>query len=356
MTTVRKTKIRKIFVVLIVVVFLELGIYLIYQSFQNKKNNILSYKENNEIHYKAFLKPNSFFDTPYLEEDKTYITSLIDHLNIDYNYVISFNKPVSGEYTYYLEAVILADKSNNESGNYWTKSFRIGEAKKATINNQKRYVLVENIDVDYNKYNDLLNEFKKSTGVTTDSKLSIRMVVEGNVQNGELKAPINSNLNLTMPLSELAIEGKIDKDAISNKKTIKKKYTDDSPKYFIYRMLGSLFVIVSMGTILVFMHRERVERKKNVYIRRLKKILNTYDSIIVTLQSKPDFKKYNEISVASFEELIDAHSEVRMPINYYQDEHRRRSYFTLINGNEIYTYTLKADVEEEKANEEKKIK
>jgi len=88
----------------------------------------------------------------------------------------------------------------------------------------------------------------------------------------------------------------------------------------------------------------------------LKKILNTYDSIIVTLQSKPDFKKYNEISVASFEELIDAHSEVRMPINYYQDEHRRRSYFTLINGNEIYTYTLKADVEEEKANEEKKIK
>ena len=44
------------------------------------------------------------------------------------------------------------------------------------------------------------------------------------------------------------------------------------------------------------------------------------------------------IKVESFEELIDAHSEVRMPINYYQT--KDYSIFLLFNDNTAWKYVL----------------
>ena len=38
------------------------------------------YREDNSVDYKVFLKENGFFDKPYLEKNKTYITSLIDYI------------------------------------------------------------------------------------------------------------------------------------------------------------------------------------------------------------------------------------------------------------------------------------
>ena len=56
-----------------------------------KKDYIrIGYQENNSINYKVYLKENHYFETPYLEENGWYITNLIDYLDIDYRYIISF--------------------------------------------------------------------------------------------------------------------------------------------------------------------------------------------------------------------------------------------------------------------------
>ena len=66
--------------------------------------------------------------------------------------------------------------------------------------------------------------------------------------------------------------------------------------------------------------------------------MTTYDSIIVNVKDKPNIEDYNVIEVESFEELIDAHSELRMPINFYEEENK--SIFILLNENTAWTYTL----------------
>ncbi len=38
----------------------------------------LKYNEDNSINYKVYLKPNNYFDTQYLGENRTYSTSIID--------------------------------------------------------------------------------------------------------------------------------------------------------------------------------------------------------------------------------------------------------------------------------------
>ena len=43
------------------------------------------------------------------------------------------------------------------------------------------------------------------------------------------------------------------------------------------------------------------------------------------------------------DELIDAHSEIRMPINYYENERTGVCYFTLISDTNAWQYILKSD-------------
>ena len=344
MKTNTEEKIVKTVVLFLIVFLLVLGVFLIFQSFHNKKYNKISYSEDNEVHYKVFLKENNFFDTPYLEEGKTYITSLIDYLNIDFKYQIDFSEKVTGKYEYYLEASIEADKSNNEIGNYWTKDFKISDIKEFNVNNSTNYMIKENINIDYNKYNDLLNEFKKSTGVSTDSRLIIKMVINSKVKNDKIVIPIDSTLVLSMPLSELAIEGTIDTNTDNKEKTVRKEYIDTNIKYLVKRIMGVICIVMSFVLIVSITRLNNYYKKIYAYELKLKKILSTYDGIIVTLEKKPDFTKYNQVNVSNFEELIDAHSEVRMPINYYQE--KRKSYFTLINGNEMYVYVLTREKKE----------
>ena len=80
-------------------------------------------------------------------------------------------------------------------------------------------------------------------------------------------------------------------------------------------------------------------KKSGLYDKELKRILSTYDGIIVNVSSLPDLEKFNVIKVKSFDELLDAHSEVRLPINYYRQ--KNRSTFILVNDTMLWMYILK---------------
>ena len=74
----------------------------------------------------------------------------------------------------------------------------------------------------------------------------------------------------------------------------------------------------------------------------MKKILKVYDSILVEVETIPNLSKFDIISVKNFEELIDAHSEVRRPINFvYQKEGVK---FLLISEGMVWIYNLKKDI------------
>ena len=68
------------------------------------------------------------------------------------------------------------------------------------------------------------------------------------------------------------------------------------------------------------------------------RILSTYDSIIVNIKELPNLEGYNVIKVESFNELIDAHSEIRKPINYYKE--KDLSAFFLISDNIAWKYII----------------
>ena len=336
MNTYKKRQVSLLIVFLIV---LLIGILSLTAGLNNEKKISLKYRENNDVDYKVYLKENNFFEQPYIEKGKTYITSLIDYIDVTFSYNIDFDKIINGIAKYKVVAKIEANKSDNQMGNYWTKEYDITEEVKEKITNRQNFSINQTVKIDYNKYNELLNDFKKTVGLTnSEGILQVYLKVNEEIQREEIETPIEGNLILKLPLSQLAIEASIDDNISNNIKEISETVKDNSPKYILLNGIGAASITLAIILLLIILRNAKIYRINNKYELELKKILNTYDSIIVNVKDKPNMNDYNVIRVESFEELIDAHSEIRMPINYFDAENG--SLFVLFNDNTAWEYIL----------------
>lgn len=352
----KKIKISYIILFFTAAITLSAGIFFLIKGFDSNETKTLNYwydSANNGTHYKVYLKPNDFFDTEYLDEGKTYITNLIDHIHIDYNYNIMFDKKISGKYNYYILATVEANKPNSPTNNYWTKEYVLTEKKEITVEETSSYTISDSINIDYDAYNEQLNNFKKSMELSLDGKLTISLIVDSDINVDESNFKLSDSRKLSIPLSELAVEASANSDIVNQEKQLLLN-TDEKndSKYVLFKLIGSCFTMLSILCIMCIIKIHKLVIQKNIYTYTLKKFLNTYDSIIVNVNTKPDTDGLNVINVSSFEELIDAHSEVRMPINYYQDENRNISYFILLNDNTAWQYVLQIK-KQKKARHEK---
>ncbi len=329
---------RQIIILVSFLICIFFGILFLMNGFQNTKIITLRYKEDNDIDYKVYLKDNAFFEEKYIEKGKTYITSLIDYIDADYSYNLLFDKPVEGTVKYQVVAVLEANKANNDNGNYWTKEYEVTKVKEEKIQGSQNVSIHQNVKIDYNQYNEILNSFKKTMGLAnSDGILKVYLKVNSNIISEEINTKVDSDLILKLPLSQMAIEASIDSDINNQGKAVSKTIKDHNIKYLLWKIGGVLFLVLGGSLVWLGLRNQRVYKINNQYELELKKILSTYDSIIVNVE-EPNLEDFNIIKVESFEELIDAHSEIRMPINYYQKENA--SIFVLFNDNTAWKYVL----------------
>jgi len=332
---------RQFLIFVFLLIFLCIGIFCLYVGLNTKKKVSLKYQENNDIDYKVYLKDNDFFEQDYIDKGKTYITSLIDHIEVTFKYNIEFSEAVDAKYNYKIMAKLESNKTDTSGGgNYWTKEYDLTGDKNNSVSDSTTYTIMEKINVDYNKYNELLNTFKKSVGLANSTGLlSVYLIVDSNVKGEYLSTPIKSDLILQLPLSELAIEANIESDASNNVKEIKKMVKEDGTFYTILVFIGAFCTTLALFLVFVLIRSRRLYKSNYKYDLELEKILTTYDSIIVNIKDLPDIDDYDVIKVESFEELIDAHSEIRKPINFYQT--KEYSVFLLLSDNIIWKYVLR---------------
>ena len=211
------------------------------------------------------------------------------------------------------------------------------------IDNDNSFKIDLSNKIDYQKFNELLQAFKKEYVLSIDGKLKIQMVVKSDVTpNGMTKnVKLERTMELSIPLTEQSVDLSINtKTGENNKSEIKEiAYLPDF-KYKVEKIAG----FVSIGLAVLFLLGEliriiKIRRETSEYTKKVNKILTTYNAIIVNSKNNIDLKKYNVVDVDGFDELIDAHSEIRMPINYI--EKRSGSQFILINNDMAWVYSLK---------------
>ena len=101
-------------------------------------------------------------------------------------------------------------------------------------------------------------------------------------------------------------------------------------------VLGALFIILAI-CLGIYIREEPDEF--SVFIKNRRRILKTYNSIIVEVEDIPNIAGKNIIKVKSIEDLVDAQLELREPIYYKNDNDS--CFFMLLHYNEACIYILR---------------
>ena len=260
--------------------------------------------------------------------------------SINYNYKFISDTELNGEYYYKIVADLEIRNPKNNSLFYQEK-YELSEEKKFPIKNEKEYVINETIDIKYDNYNEIANNFEASYGVDTESNLTVSLELHRKV-DGILSSnsDINSDnkINLIIPLSEKTINLKTEPLAMKNKNVIVSlnRYKIDDTKYLIFAVLFLVLALIAFIYI-----TKKIMPKGNAYDKMLRKILRQYDRLIVNVNTKPNFKSSNTIEVNSFYELLDAKDNIHNAIFYYEVIPHQQCYFYINSDNNFIVYTLK---------------
>lgn len=325
------------------------GVLVIRRGFSLEKTKedakiLYAYNMYQNIDYKVYLNKNSFIDKEFLPKGESYISDLIKNIKINYNIQYQGSQKTPLKVKTYVKATIYGQytsSSENDSSNVWTKEYVLKEEKIEEIKEDTNFLITDNLDIDFNKYNQEVIQFRKELGlpITANLYLSIFTEIDGEIEE---KFHIPKEIKLTIPLNQPVVtitedyEAEI-QDSIYEKNVYVGKI---KPKNLV---CGIVLIINSFSLLIIFFKEIFDLKKKTLFNLELKKIMKSYGDIIVEVEEKIDIFQYNMTRVKNFNELVDLEEELRNPIIYYEDEPDYKGTFFIVHGEICYYYILSND-------------
>lgn len=301
--------------IVLLVVLLSLSVSLLKSSLT--ANNILSYTEKGNVDYKVYLKENNFYKEQFLGKNMTYITSLVDYINIDFSYNFDTSEKANLDYTYSIYGNLVITPEDN-SKVLFDEEYILQDVTAKKMLNTSEYDIVKTITLDYNYYNDLANTFKSTYGVNCNSKLIVKLQVDTNGKDLKYETNFNNSnkMEVVFSLAQKQVDINMDSAILDEKQNINIE-TESLIKNKGILILGIIFVFASiMVSISLWKTINGKRMQKDEYTRYIEKILNNYDRAIVETSYIPNLDDYEVIEVGKFSELLDVRDTVRLPIIY----------------------------------------
>ena len=314
----------------------------LFLSFSITNEEVIKYNVSSDIDYKVYLKPNEFYDTPYLEKGMAYVSSLINNIKVNYNYKFNISRKSNIDFDYKVIArLVIANKSN--SNIFFDKEYKLKEGKVESMKDRTIHVIDEETSVNYSYYNNLANKFRSKYAVDTNSYLEVYLLVnEKNSEESDFKLNNNSKAVLTIPLSMQEVNIALNESDIDEHNQV----IADSK--VVVKNIGNVIISAVLLIMIIFLNIRFIKKvllltnKKSAYDSYIDKLLKGYDRVIVNIKNKPNLEEYNTIKVESFQELIDVRDNFKVPINYYVVTPHQKSEFFCVNNNDVYVYVVKA--------------
>ena len=337
-------------IILCLILFVFAGLFLFLGLRINFDSNLRYYQTSN-LDYKVNLKDNDYYEEKQLGKDMSYIASLIDSIDVDFNYNFKVSEKINYKYSYYINAETVVRNVDSKNVIFSRKDNIIPE-KTIALNDNDSFNINEKVNIDYGLYNTKVKSFKSEYALDATSDLIVTLYVKVMDEEGNtlktLKA--DNKMNIIIPLTEQTIDIEMDYQEINNSDVFI-VHTDVSIGNKILFAIGvviCIFFIISLVGLIKFI--SKLSRKKTPYNKLLSKILREYDRIIV--ESKKNIlidDNQDIIDVKSFNELLDARDNLEKPIVFHEIHKNEKSIFIVKNSYEVYRYVLKAvDLENQK--------
>ena len=337
---------------ILALIFTTIAGILFFSSKAIKTTTTLFYKEQSDLDYKVYLKPNDFYTEPYLGKDKKYVASLIDKIEIDFSYNYALNEAADFEYRYWVDGMVLVyDKTTPEKA-IFEKKVEVLTAESEQAKSTKTFAIAPKVSIKYDEYNDLVKLFTNEFSLNAESKLKLTLIVEVAAKNNNLSkaVPTTNRMELDIPLTEKTVDVTMNYEQINNSDIIKETSTAKPINYILLGLaisaagIASIFIVLTISFLLLL-----GAKTQNVYQKKIKKILNTYDRVIVKLKRPVEITDEDRVmDVETFEDLLDTSDRLELPI-LYNEIHKSKCWFIVRNGNEVYRCVIKeVDLENHK--------
>ena len=323
-------------------IFLLASIYLISSSVVLFGEKIdLTYNEIGKADYTVYLNKNNHYDSNYLDSGMKYIGSLINTVNTRFNYQFYTDKNIDFSYKYKINGeLIIFDKNDTNKVFYTKEEELVSEViENITSNN---IVINQLANIDYKKYNEYVESYKKEYGVDVSGKLVVSMDVELLGIDSESKNDLfkNNELQITIPLTEKAVEITIDTKNIDKKDYL----VSDMNKGISSPYLLVIGIICFIAAVVEFIYGDKLYKlyvKDNIYNITVDKILKEYNKLIVNGEVSIDENKFtNKIYPETFIELVDASERLQSPILFYEVVPNEKWFFIIIKDNDLYKFRI----------------
>lgn len=348
----RKLKlITKILLIFVITFCFTTSIFLLYLYLNYNKNKdaklVYAYGINQNIDYSVNLYDNSFINDKNIKANEMYISELIKDINISYNFDYSATNDAKLNFKYKiigtLNGTYQGTSSNNEQGNVWSKEYVLLDEISKEIN-AKNFYINQNIILDFPKYKEEVEAFKKEFGMSVSTKMDIKLIVNitGKIKENDFNKESIIELSFPLGVQAFSIETNYDEfinDKIETKTDVKLFFLANIPTIVV------LFVIATSLSIIFFRDMLKLN-EKNEYTKKLEKILKTYDDVIVEITTPVNIDDYEIIEVKGIEEMVDLEEELRIPINFYEHIPNYYGEFTLIHNNVLYRYIIEEKKED----------
>ena len=324
------------------IVLLMSGLFLFYRYFTLSMPHYVNYTEDSNLNYKVIYKDNNFFNGGTQTANNKYIASLIDYVKADFKYSISFlEKNINYSYKYKIVANVKV-LDNEDKEKIYEENDVIFESGMLTGSGTTN--INKSVDIDYNKYNDLINNFKNTYSLKdADSKLNVSMYIELNSYGNNDIEEVNKKavVSLSMPLTKRTTG--IDLSNELTKSADRKILIKSSADYTRLLVIGIIEVVFSFIEICILIYYRKTTRTvKNIYERELKKLQNTYDGYIQKISSKYEIGASQVIKVESFNDMLEIKDTLKTPILMLENEAKDGTFFIIPAANGIiYAFALR---------------
>ena len=324
-----KRKVLYILFIAILIVLANISVYY-YLYFDNLRKNVkytseLAFNQKSSVTYNIETNDQSYINSKNIND---YNINNVNKIDVFYNYALTLDKKVSGEYSYYVRGVVF-DSSNEEKEIYKSDETKVELDEKNVISiNQLTNIDIKKI-VDTNTI--IANMY--------NAHIKYEMVVNYHVYTKELNKYISNSKTI-----------EIDIPITTGEKIVASPYEEKGFKEYAnvidnnnqtnlvicLEFLGSIILYILCIAYLI----ERIIPKDYLKNEELEYILKSYKKYIVDINFLPDLSKKNVVFVDNMDQLVDYSKKLRVPIDYIEVIENKEHVFAVIYDNDAYVYKV----------------
>lgn len=342
----KKKKILYLCFIIVLIILVGICSFFTYYFYQQRDVKFFSEKltsvEKSNITYSVLNKENNFYENNNSSEE--YLLDLMDKITVNFNYNKAFNSEVSGEYSYFIVGKLIANNQETNNNIVNTELYR-SDITKYELNGNIINIM-NSFNINVNDIVNKFNEFKDYYNLVLSGSIEYQVYINYNFYNESINKYVNESktLFLSIPLNNNTL-------SINTSEPVEQEYSYFKDADYKDKEIIVIICLEFLGASLLFSLMIILLIKKYIYLeskydRKLNKILNRYDDIIVHLNCLPDLTEYEVLFVKSFNDIKDASYNLDKPVNYICIKEHIESVFIVLTDTKAYVYKYKEELNE----------